>query len=57
MTKLTPYQRIMRAADKGVGMRLSAEECFQMSTDTAISHLAELDDSAMPHDKKEDDND
>jgi len=45
MTKpLTPYQRIMRAADKGVGVRLSAAECLSMSIDNAIFRLADNDD-------------
>ena len=43
MTK-SPYQRIVRAAERGTGLRLSAEEARQLSTDTAISYRAELDD-------------
>lgn len=36
----TPYQRIMRAATLGCGVRISAEEVQQMSRDTAIEQLA-----------------
>ena len=39
----TPYQRIVRAAARGTGLRLSAGEVRQLSTDTAISYRAELD--------------
>lgn len=41
--KLTPYQRIMVAANKGVGLRLSAREVAAMSADSAISMLADND--------------
>ena len=44
-TSLTPYQRIMRAAQAGRGVRLSAEDCWAMSRDDAISALAENDDA------------
>lgn len=42
--KFTPYQRIVRAARRRVGVRLSPEECAKMSTDTAIRRLADNDD-------------
>lgn len=42
--KKSPYQRIVDAAKKGVGVRLSFEECHEMSRDTAICDLAENDD-------------
>lgn len=42
--KLTPYQRIMRAADAGRGLRLSAEEVLAMSNDSAIVDLSLNDD-------------
>lgn len=43
---MTPYQRIMAAAKLGRGVRLTAEEVRQMSRDSAILQLAELDDEA-----------
>lgn len=43
MKRLT-YQRIMRAARRGTGLRLSEDEVCEMSRDTAISQLAENDD-------------
>lgn len=45
MTK-SPYQRIVRAAARGTGLRLSAEEVQALSHDTAIRHLAANDDAA-----------
>ncbi len=43
--KLTPYQRIVRAAERGVGVRISAEEAKQMGTyDDAIITVAMQDD-------------
>ena len=41
---MTPYQRIMRAALEGRGLRLSAREVIGMAGDYAISALAEGDD-------------
>lgn len=41
---MTAYQRIVRAAKRGTGTRLSADECFQMSTDDAIWMVAQQDD-------------
>jgi hypothetical protein len=40
----TPYQRIVEASKKGVGVRLSAEECWDMAFDDAIATRAMLDD-------------
>lgn len=40
----TPYQRIMLASKRGVGIRLTADEVFEMSKDTAIAQLAANDD-------------
>lgn len=42
--KLSPYQRIMRNAAKGRGVRLSAEETFAMSLDEAVAQCAVNDD-------------
>lgn len=42
---MTPYQRIMRAADSGKGVRLSNEECIALAGDTAISTRAMWDDN------------
>lgn len=41
---MTPWQKIMRAAQRGTGLRLSAEEVSRMSSDGAIATLAENDD-------------
>lgn len=41
---LTPYQRIMRAANEGRGIRLSALEVRQLSLDDAIQTVARNDD-------------
>lgn len=41
---MTPYQRIMRAAEKGRGVRLSADDVRRMAMDHAIVTLAENDD-------------
>lgn len=43
--KLTPPQKIMRAARRGTGLRLSADEVWSMSRDEAIRALAENDDN------------
>lgn len=40
----TPYQRIMRAAKRGTGVRLTADDVRRMSIDTAIVELAMNDD-------------
>lgn len=38
--KLTPWQRIMEAAHKGRGIRLSSDEVFDLSMDNAIETKA-----------------
>jgi len=40
----SPYQRIVRAAKQSRGVRLSPEECFDMSLDTAIAEVAANDE-------------
>lgn len=42
--KPSAYQRIMRAAKAGVGVRLSADEVWAMSHDNAIETVALNDD-------------
>lgn len=43
--KLTPYQRIVRAAKAGRGCLLSADDCFQLGVmDDAITTVAQRDD-------------
>jgi hypothetical protein len=42
--RLTPWQRIARAAKRDTGLRLSADEIFKLSMDDAITRRAELDD-------------
>lgn len=44
LTKLTPYQRIMRAAKRGKGVLLSVSDVLKMAGDQAIVQLAENDD-------------
>ena len=34
------YERIVRAAEKGMGVHLSAKECWQISRDDAIISVA-----------------
>lgn len=43
---MTPYQKIMRAAKRGTGIRLSFDEVWQLSRDEAISAAAAYDDIA-----------
>jgi hypothetical protein len=45
--RLTPHQKIMRAADRGVGLRLTAEEVGALSRDGAIEQCAANDDEDM----------
>lgn len=42
---LTPYQRIIKAARAGKGVRLTKWDVAQMATDTAIFDLADNDDN------------
>ena len=42
----TPHQRIMRAAERGTGLRLSADEVRRLSRDDAIATCARNDDKA-----------
>ena len=49
--KLTPHQRIMRAAKARKGLRLTAGEVFHLSKDSAIETRAEWDD--RPDDEAE----
>lgn len=41
---LTPYRRIMEAAKAGRGIRLTAEEVWELSRDDAIERRARLDE-------------
>lgn len=41
--KLDPYQRIMRAAERDTGLRLSADEVYALSKDDAIREAATQD--------------
>jgi hypothetical protein len=40
----TPYQKIMRAAKSLEGVKLSSDDVFELSLDTAIKDRAALDD-------------
>ena len=42
--KPTPWQKVMHAAKKGRGLRLSAEEVWRLSCDSAIATAAEYGD-------------
>lgn len=42
--KLTPYQRIVRNAARGLGVLLTAEEVRDMARDDAIRAVADHDD-------------
>jgi len=42
---MTVHQKIMRAAKRGTGLRLTADEVFQLSRDGAIATCAENDDA------------
>ena len=46
MPKLSPYQRIVRAAKEGKGVHLSGDEVFAMALDDAIETMAYNDDEA-----------
>jgi hypothetical protein len=50
--RLTPWQRIARAAQRGTGLRLSADEVFRLSMDDAIMRRAELDDLGIDHEEE-----
>lgn len=41
----TPYQRIMKAAKAGKGVRLTAQEAEELSRDDAIQTRATMDDA------------
>ena len=43
-TKLSPYQRIVRAADRDHGVRISAAEVQAMALDDAIAARAYVED-------------
>jgi hypothetical protein len=42
--KRTPYQKIMQAAKRGTGLRLTADEVYALSQDNAIEVRASGDD-------------
>lgn len=44
--KLSVYQRIVRAADNGTGLRLSADDCWELRCDDAIVQVAIHHDEA-----------
>jgi hypothetical protein len=43
--RLTPYQKIVRAGERGTGVMLTAADVAAMRVDTAIRFRAELDDA------------
>jgi len=44
---LTPRQRIIRAADRGTGLRLAADDVLRLACDSAIETRAGLDDACI----------
>ena len=48
--RLTPHQKIMRAAKRRTGLRLTAAEIFALSCDSAIATRGELDDEGRDED-------
>lgn len=51
---LNPWQKIMRAAERGTGLRLTADEVWRLSKDDAIEQAATQDrdtDAALAIDK------
>jgi hypothetical protein len=49
--KLTPWQRIIRAAKAGRGLRLTADEIYMLSQDDAIEQRARNDDEGESEDE------
>jgi hypothetical protein len=51
---MTPYQKILRAAERGKGVRLSADDVAHLAQDTAICTVAEHDDvkASLPDDER-----
>lgn len=45
MRRLSAYQRIVRAAKRGTGLRLDADEVAKLAQDEAIRSIAEQDDA------------
>jgi len=41
--QMTPWERILRAANRGTGLRLSADDVLRLSQDDAIITRAEMD--------------
>lgn len=46
---MTPWQKIMHAAKRGIGLRLTVEEVSRLSMDDAIETRAALDDEQAPN--------
>lgn len=51
MTKRTIYQRIMRAAELGTGVRLSKDDARALAQDHAVRASAETDDKVAADDR------
>jgi hypothetical protein len=50
--KKTPYQKILRAAERGTGLRLTAEEVATLAVDGAIQSIAWSDDEREEKQRK-----
>ena len=50
MAKLNPYIRIRDAAQKGVGVHLTADEAWYLSQDSCIATVAQITDDGETSD-------
>jgi hypothetical protein len=53
-TKLSPWQRIVKAYDQGKGVHLSFEDVSKLNQDDAITTRARLDDEGLNFDPADD---
>jgi hypothetical protein len=49
--RLTPWQKIARAAERGTGTYLTPQDCWRLGHDNAIITRAELDDDPAYEDE------
>lgn len=50
--RLTPWQKIARAAERGTGTYLTPQDCWRLGHDNAIITRAELDDDPAYEDEE-----
>lgn len=55
MTRRTPYERILRAAARGTGCRLSSDDVATLASDTAIACRGSMDAEMgrLPEDERD----